>query len=105
MECDANAESIFGIENDYEARRAARLFREFGLTPSDEEAMLCNQNNCCASCRKRTLEKRLVVDYCQETQTVRGLLCPTCHSTVGQIGMDISVMQNALDYLRSSQAA
>jgi hypothetical protein len=104
-ECDANSETLFGIENDYEARRAARLFRDYGVTPDDEQEILQNQNGCCASCGEHPDDKRLVVDYCHETTNVRGMLCPTCHSAVAQFGTDLTVMQRALDYLRSTVAA
>ena len=104
MECDANAESLFGIDNEYEARRAARLFREYGLTPAREEKLLIEQGGSCASCGSVSDEKRLVVDYCHETASVRGLLCPSCQATVGRIGEDLTVMQRALDYLKASGA-
>ena len=105
MECDSVAETLFGIQNDYEARRAARLFRDYGLTPDAEKEILQNQNGCCASCGENPEDKRLVVDYCRETATVRGLLCPTCHSAVSRFGTDLRVMQRAIDYLRSTIAA
>lgn len=100
-ECDANATELFGIENDYEARRAARLFLAYGLTPEDEERFLTKQNGACAACGETPEGKRLSVDYCEETATVRGMLCPTCSNAVGRVGADLTVMQRTMIYLRN----
>ena len=98
-ECDASASELFGNANEYEARRAARMFLKYEVTPSDEDRILKRQNGSCAACGSTPEGRRLAVDYCQETATVRGLLCPPCLQTIKQVGADVNQIFRAVNYL------
>lgn len=43
----------------------------------------------------------LVIDHCHETGTFRGLLCHSCNIALGHFKDDITVLENAIDYLRN----
>jgi len=101
-ECDSRADELFGIEDEYEARRSARLFLKYEISPEEEAKLLADQNGACAACREIPEGKRLLVDYCRETTTVRGLLCPACRDTVGRVGADLSMMRRTMAYLQAS---
>lgn len=77
--------------------------RRYGLTAEDFNKMLADQEGACAICGgPPTAPRRLAVDHCHATNTVRGLLCDSCNRGLGQFKDDIVVMQKALDYLRNS---
>ncbi len=62
-ECDSQSETLFGINNEYEARRAARLFIRYELTPASEEQFIRDQNGLCASCGELPDGKRLSTSH------------------------------------------
>lgn len=101
-ECDAAMIELFGIEDEYESRRATRLFLKYGITPDDEAALLKQQNGACAACGKKPEGKRLTVDYCEESGAVRGMLCPKCFKAVGWVGEDLAQMRRTMAYLLAS---
>lgn len=101
-ECDSRAEKLFGIEDEYEARRSARLFLKYGISPREEAQLLADQNGACAACGEIPEGKRLLVDYCKEYNVVRGLLCPACSKMVGRLGSDLSMMRKTMAYLQAS---
>ena len=51
-------------------------------------------------CCGRTDEK-LCWDHCHNTQEHRGWLCSNCNTGIGELGDNISGVQQALDYLES----
>ena len=45
----------------------------------------------------------MVRDHCHITNTPRGYLCNECNTGLGKLGDDLEGVQNALNYLKSSQ--
>jgi len=70
--------------------------------------MLKKQNGQCAICLheismdvKRTDESRAFVDHNHQSGQLRKLLCRHCNSAIGNFKEDLSVMNNAVNYLYS----
>lgn len=57
------------------------------------------QGGRCAICRRWPGKRRLAVDHCHATGTVRGLLCMRCNAGLGLFRDDFEAMQAAADYL------
>ncbi len=57
--------------------------RKYGLTPADYAFMLHAQDGVCKICLGDNGTRRLAVDHCHVTGTVRGLLCGSCNTAVG----------------------
>lgn len=45
----------------------------------------------------------LVIDHCHASGKFRGLLCYRCNLALGQFGDDISVLENAVNYLKENK--
>ena len=76
--------------------------RRYGITPTDYDLMLSDQNGVCKICGSKDSKKgdhRFMVDHCHTTGKVRGLLCGPCNSAIGLLGDNISTLQNAINYL------
>jgi len=41
----------------------------------------------------------LAVDHCHTTGEVRSLLCIPCNSAIGQLQENVTIMQNAINYI------
>lgn len=69
----------------------------------DYATLFEEQNGCCKICKRHQSEfkKKLAVDHCHETNTVRGLLCPKCNTGIGQFNDDIELMKIAIKYLKN----
>jgi hypothetical protein len=81
------------------ARRRENL-RRFGLGVEDYDAMLMHQDGGCAICRRPPdPSRRLAVDHCHATGRVRGLLCGTCNTALGQMRDDPELLRRAIEYL------
>jgi hypothetical protein len=76
--------------------------RRYGITSSEYDRMLSNQNGVCKICGSKDSKKgghRFTVDHCHTTGEVRGLLCGPCNLAIGLLGDNISTLQNAINYL------
>lgn len=82
--------------------RKAKLAR-YGLTEEAYQAMLEQQDQSCAICREpNNLDRRMYVDHCHATGKVRGLLCQKCNAAIGMLKDSPTLLQRAMDYLRSN---
>jgi hypothetical protein len=79
--------------------RRSFLRTQYGISLEDYDAMLAQQGGVCAICRKRSA-KRLCVDHCHVTRTVRGLLCKKCNFGLGHFSDDPDLVDAAAVYLR-----
>ncbi len=68
------------------------------MTAEDFAEMLEVQGSTCAICGN-TSEKRLHVDHDHETGRVRGLLCFTCNTLLGNAKDDPRIILAAAEYL------
>jgi Autographiviridae endonuclease VII len=90
-----------------ERQHATEIKRNYGLLPSDYEALLVKQEYRCKICRKLhnpSLKRgRLYVDHCHATGKVRGLLCSACNSAIGYFEDDVVLLQKAIAYLEKNK--
>jgi hypothetical protein len=66
--------------------------------------LLSLQNNKCAICKAEfgITKKKFSVDHCHETNLIRGLLCVRCNFGIGYFLDNISLLQNAIEYLQNN---
>lgn len=84
------------------------LRKKYGITLDRYNEMLLDQGGVCAICgnRETRVDKRvnrtsyLAVDHCHTTGKVRGLLCHSCNSMLGQAGDSVEKLQIGINYLR-----
>lgn len=97
---DRDPKKYYAIHN--KAARKVRLKREYNITPEEYENILQAQQNCCAICKKsqEQFSKKLHIDHCHTTGKVRGLLCNACNLCIGKAEDSITILQNAVDYLK-----
>ena len=83
----------------------ARLRREYGITLTEYNKVLEEQNGVCAICDLPETEtnsigtKWLCVDHNHATGKIRGLLCNKCNQALGCFRDDKDVMLKAILYL------
>ncbi len=85
------------------ARWAYRIFHNYGLTETEYNEMLEDQDYACKICsRPIQLERhgKLVVDHIKGTKAVRGLLCHGCNRGLGFFKENTLALSNAIEYLR-----
>lgn len=87
--------------------RNDHLRRKYGLTGDEYDALLDRQGGVCAICRQperlmgRGRVRRLAVDHDHRTGKVRGLLCASCNTVLGQLRDD---PEWAADFVRRMRA-
>lgn len=80
---------------------ASRAYK-YGVSKEFLTKLFLKQEGKCAICNQKPTGKRgLAVDHCHKTGTVRGLLCHGCNVSLGQFKDDISILNNAIEYLRN----
>lgn len=78
--------------------------RKYGLTPLGYDALLESQGGACAICGSACPSgKRLAVDHCHNTGTVRGLLCARCNPGIGMFKDQPDLLLVAVEYLETSK--
>ena len=81
--------------------RHQMLYKNYGLLPEDYDRMHSEQKGLCKICERPERSKDwLYVDHCHNTGEVRGLLCGTCNSGIGQLCDSIEVLERAIAYLK-----
>lgn len=80
-----------------------RLIKLFGITQAQYNEMLLKQNYSCAICHTHvdSFSKDLAVDHCHTTGKVRGLLCSNCNLGIGNFKDDITLLNTAIEYIKS----
>lgn len=77
----------------------------YGISRKQYDAMVEKQNNLCAICNREERVERngkimaLSVDHCNETLTIRALLCAHCNRALGLFDHSIELLQAAISYL------
>lgn len=85
-----------------ELRRKYRLANKYNLTPADYDAMAESQGHVCAICKRDdpgTSHGFWHIDHCHETGRIRGLLCSTCNTGLGNFYDNPAWLQSAKDYV------
>jgi hypothetical protein len=85
---------------DYRDRERAR---RYGLKLEDYRALVKNQGNACAICKRS--DRPLVVDHCHVTRKVRRLLCNKCNVGLGCFNDDPALLRAAAAYLEAEAGA
>ena len=86
--------------------RSQYLKRNYGLTFEEFEAMLSDQDNCCAICKSTKplgRHKRFNVDHHNKTGNGRGLLCSNCNTALGLVNDNIHTLKSMIQYLESHE--
>lgn len=86
-------------------QRKNRIQAQYGLSPSDYDALLEAQSYQCKICMYPHIEekqKRLHVDHCHATNRVRGLLCSRCNRGIGHFRDKPSLLTAASKYLEEN---
>lgn len=93
---------------DYSRRRFVnRLAYQYGLTLTQWEEMVSQQENKCKICGcdgRDSIHGRLHIDHCHATGDVRGLLCGICNTSLGGFRDDPALLRAAADYLERHAA-
>lgn len=82
--------------------------RKYKMSAAEYEALLAIQDGVCAICgggekvERNGRRRRLCIDHCHRSGEVRGLLCGTCNSGLGQFYDNPDLLQAAILYLRRS---
>lgn len=76
----------------------SKLKSRYGLTVSDFENMMANQNGRCAICKKQD-KRRLCLDHCHKTGRPRMLLCNSCNVGLGAFKDTPELLIAATNYL------
>ena len=94
------------------ALKDAYYFRTYGISITNYEEMVLNQDGKCLICDTdgilRAASQKstpLVVDHCHTTGAVRGLLCHTCNSALGQFNDSTEILSKAIRYLETAKPA
>lgn len=104
----AEGRSAYQLEYRAERRdvyRQKERERKFGLSLAEYAAVVAEQDNKCAICRRAETETRngkvkaLAVDHDHETGKVRALLCVACNTGLGKFGDDRERLLSAIRYL------
>lgn len=85
--------------------RVSRLKQRYGITGEKYDEMLAAQGGACAICRAPQGDsqyKRLYVDHCHASGTIRGLLCMACNVGIARFGDDPNTLRAAILYLEES---
>ena len=93
----------------HEVARRQHLQRKFGLTLDAYDRMKEEQNGVCAICRCAESKMwngkimELSVDHSHKTNTIRGLLCDRCNTSIGKFKDDVDLLLSAVEYLRKTE--
>ena len=85
-------------------KREQALKRMYGITQTDYEVMIAEQNNKCAICNTTEPGGRhnsgyFVVDHCHCTNKIRGVLCNNCNTALGLVGDNVDTLHKMINYL------
>jgi hypothetical protein len=97
---NANAERVI-------KRTTARTLKwRYNLTPEQLIELHKQQNNLCKICgNPPKIGRNLDVDHDHTTGKIRGLLCNNCNRGLGHLQDNITILQNAIEYLEKGTHA
>ena len=82
-----------------EKTRLRNLRRKYGLADGQYQKLLAAQRGACAACGDAP-KRRLAIDHCHNTGSVRGLLCHRCNLTLGFVRDSERLLLSLAAYLR-----
>lgn len=89
--------------NSKEYHRNLILKKKYGITLSEYNNLVLEQDHKCAICKipVSNLPKTLDVDHCHITGKIRGLLCGKCNMGIGYFKDDTTLLEAAIKYLQA----
>jgi len=100
VECNAHT-----AKKRKEYTKWKRVEKIYGLSKSQVEEMISNQNNTCLICETNFNEKNMHIDHCHKTNKVRALLCSKCNQAIGLLDEDDGRFERAAKYLKGFASA
>lgn len=93
-------------EKRYREKNKLKIrLRVYNITEEFFNEMVKNQNNKCKICNVELGEgKNRHIDHCAETKLVRGLLCGSCNTGIGQLKHNPEIMRKAALYCEHFKA-
>jgi hypothetical protein len=86
-------------------KRANNMLRSYGINQAQYDWLLASQGGVCKICYgPQKGKKNMAVDHDHKTLEVRGLLCTSCNTMLGQAQDRVWVLRNGIDYLEQSVA-
>lgn len=82
--------------------RAFNLKHLYGMTINDYDALLVAQGSKCAICGcppEFSVNGRLAVDHCHDSDKIRGLLCTMCNTALGSFKDSPALLRAAAAYV------
>lgn len=84
-----------------------KLIRErclkFNITEEEHNNILKKQKGVCAICKREfQTRKKTHLDHDHKTGSIRGFLCSRCNLLLGNVGDNIELLKNAIQYLQES---
>ena len=72
------------------------------ITEDQFDSLHLSQGGRCAICgeHESNLNKKMALDHDHSTNKVRGFLCNMCNLGLGKFKDDVTLLQNAIDYLK-----
>ncbi len=88
-------------------RRNYEYHKIYNISLEDYNKMLKEQDNKCLICHKQFASHRrsIHIDHNHKTGKVRGLLCPRCNPLLGLCNDDISILKEAINYLKKNASS
>jgi len=85
--------------------KAYHLYRNYGITWDEREAMIVCQGSVCAVCGSAEWgHMGPLVDHDHKTGEVRGIVCHKCNIGIGLIGDNLERAKSVVDYLEKAQS-
>jgi hypothetical protein len=81
-------------------RRDWHLRTNYGITLADEKKLLKKQKGKCAICKTVKFGRHRSIDHDHNTGQIRGILCGRCNSGIGMFREDVTLLTEAVKYLR-----
>lgn len=106
----ARAVERYNTEPEFREKQSRKNIRRKEKTHGAEEGtyerLLLEQNGLCANCGRlqKTPGKRLNIDHCHATDTIRGLLCDSCNKGLGHFHDSVWLLVDAARYVNRDPA-
>lgn len=107
--CRSKAAKEYRHKNPHKVKQdITRIWKYHGVenfTIEDYNLLFQQQKGCCKICgrHQKDMKKRLHLDHCHKTGKVRGLLCSHCNSVLGFALDNVTVLENAVKYLKNQR--
>ena len=99
-----NEQQKVNYASNPDVHRAYLYKQKYGITLEEYDEILADQGGCCLICKRDTPngQGRFVVDHNHETGEVRGLLCSTCNTGLGNFMDNPDFLLSAYHYIKEN---